>query len=389
MTGSKIYLGTALAYETEVRRAVGERLRDLHVAAQRVAWGVLMGERLGIDLEREVVPLVERFADEPAAHATIAVARAAQGRTDEMRRHIAEARERVSSSHPWAGMIAALDKLTTEGADLDLVEEEPGRCYRIYAAQALPGIPSANPNVATLLRMRSGELVCINPVAIDAALADRIRALGDLTHIIAPAKYHSEQVARVKALFPRARAWGVPAHRRYPGVRSVPFDGFLSDEAPLFPGELDQITMRGVDVGDVWLVDRASRTLIVTDAVFFTESIPGVDRYRTPFSQFYCWAWGVHDRVGIPSYQPPMWSDIRAYQASLRAALERDFDHIASCHGGWRCTRVGGKEALRNGVGWLLELDRTRALGLRGEFVRRHPRVFYRFARAQIVAAFS
>jgi hypothetical protein len=142
-----------------------------------------------------------------------------------------------------------------------------------------------------------------------------------------------------------------------------------------------------VDVGDAWLLDRASRTLITTDAVFLTSTrTGGSEAFATPFGTFYCWAWGVFDRVGIPSYQPAMWSDISAYQTSLKRAFELEFDHVASCHGPWRSIEGNARQKLADRLSWILELGRFSAMGHLGHFVRRHPRVFYSFAKEQIAA---
>jgi hypothetical protein len=265
------------------------------------------------------------------------------------------------------------------------LEDVPGRVYRVAADNLSPGKVFGSRGVGRFIRMRSGELVYVNPVPLTDEMGERIRALGDVTHIVLPAKYHSDHAIRAKHLFPKARLFGVPAQRDYPNLAHLPFDGFLMDDAPLFPGELDQVTMQGVDVGDVWFVDRASRTLLVTDALFVTR-LAGAEEFETPFGLFYNWAWGVHDRVGIPSYQPAMWSDIALYQASLRRALALDFDHLGSCHGSFRGIEGGAKEKLRERLGWLLELGRFGALRYLGDFVGRHPVVFYRFVKEQIAA---
>jgi hypothetical protein len=244
-----------------------------------------------------------------------------------------------------------------------------------------------NRGAARFFRMKSGELVLVNAVDFPDSVAEEVRALGEVTHIVAPAKYHSDHVPRARTLFPKARTWGVPGHRGYPGVAHIPFDGYLTDDVSLFPGELDHVALEGVDVGDVWLVDRASGTLLVTDAVFFTRfDVPDGADFTTPFSLFYTWAWGVFDRVGIPSYQPVMWNDLGLYQASLRRALALDFDRIASCHGSFRSVEGRAKERLQESLSWLLALGKLGGLAHVGDFVRRHPGVFYRLVKEQIAA---
>jgi hypothetical protein len=235
--------------------------------------------------------------------------------------------------------------------------------------------------------VKSGALVCINPVKMTAELVTRIKALGDVTHVIAPAKYHNENLAGALEAFPNAKAWGVPGHEGYDAVKDIPFEGLLRDDDPLFPDEIDQVTMHGLDLGDVWLVDRASKTAIVTDSVLVHA---WDDRYRTPFGAFYRWAWGLHGRdIGIPSYQPPMWKDLPAYQASIRRGLEHDFENVASNHGAWKCTDGDDKALLKRSVEWFLALDRIDGIRLVADFAWRHPGMTLRFVKEQIALARS
>jgi hypothetical protein len=382
---SKIYLGADIAQENEIVRALGKDVASLHVGAQRVAWGLLMGERVGVDLDATVKELLERHDDEPMAHVTVAVARFGQGKKDDAEKHLEHARERMRDDHPWRALVDSTRALTSFVSEPRLVEEDPARVYRVIAVKSAPGIDCANVNVATFLRVKSGALVCINPVKMTDELVRRIRKLGDVTHVIAPAKYHNENVLGALEAFPEAKAWGVPGHEGYDGVKDIPFAGLLRDDEPLFPDEIDQVTMHGLDLGDVWLIDRASRTAIVTDSVLVQARD---DRYRTPFGAFYRWAWGLHERdIGIPSYQPPMWKDLSTYQASMRRALEHGFDNVASSHGAWKCSDGDDKALLQRSVEWFLALDRIDGIRLVADFAWRHPKMTYRFVKEQIAVA--
>jgi hypothetical protein len=377
---SKIYLGSDIAHENDIVRAVGKDVSSLHVRAQRVAWGILMGERLGVDLDKEVDTLLARHHDEPMAHVTAAIARSSQGRNDDAAKHLERAREQSRPDHPWHSLVERAQSLSTHEHVQRLEETEVDRVYRVAAVRALAGIDSANINVATFIRMKSGELTCINPVAMTDDIVARVKALGDVTNVIAPAKYHNENVRSALAAFPKAKAWGVPGHEGYDLVKDIPFTGLLRDDAPLFPGEIDQITMHGLDLGDVWLLDRASKSLLVTDAIL----APAKD-YMTPFAAFYRWAWGLDGRdLAIPSYQPPMWKDLKAYQASVRRAFEQDFVNVASNHGSWHCAE---RKALASAYEWFLDLSKVDGVRLVADFAWRHPNMTYRFIKEQIAVA--
>jgi hypothetical protein len=79
-----------------------------------------------------------------------------------------------------------------------------------------------------------------------------------------------------------------------------------------------------------------------------------------------------------------MWNDLGAFQASLRRALALEFDHAASCHGPWRAVDGRANERLRESLTWLLDLSKLGGLGLLGDFVRRHPGIFYRLVKEQL-----
>jgi len=331
--------------------------------------------------------MLARHADHFAAHVAAAIARRAQRRESEAEAHIARARELVPAGHPWAKLVPSDVEWQAGPMEPKLELDEPDRVYRVASENRRAGAQFGSVSVGRFLRMRTGELVFVNPVELPNPLVERIRSLGEVTHIVLPSKYHSDHAASAHKLFPKARLWGVPAQRNYPGVAHLKFDGFLSDDAPLFPGELDQVTIRGVDAGDVWLLDRVTRTLITTDVLFVTRSsVPDADAFVRPFAIFYAWAWGVFDRVGIPSYQPAMWTNIAAYQASLKCAFALDFDNVASCHGSWRAVHGNARQELEQRLGWILELNRIRALRFLGDFVYRHPGVFFRFAKEMIAA---
>jgi hypothetical protein len=376
MALSPIYLGADADHEQQVRRAAGVDIARLHVLAQRAAWGIIMGDRVGVDLDGVVDRLLAEFGDQFAAQVTAAHVRVAQGRQDAAREHLKRARELVSAQHPWSELVPTEERWDRPAPAQTVEEVEPGRVYRVASQNTSAEKPISNPGVATFIRVRSGELVCINPVQMDDAVAARVRELGDVTHIVTPATFHFEYVPLAQRQFPKARTYGVPGQKGFGPVAHVRFDDYLDDAAPLFPGEIDQVTMRGVQVGDVWFIDRASGTVLITDSVFLARSAPGDDAVRGPFSDFYVWAWGIADRIGLPSYQPVMWQSLPEYQASLRRALEHEFLHAGSNHGSWHVLERDARDELRRSLAWLLDLSRLQGLGHVAGFVRRHPGMF-------------
>jgi hypothetical protein len=374
MSTSFLYLGLSPQAERAFRAQSACTLDELHWFAQRVCqYARASADHVQL---RKLLPRIEKqVGSHFLGQLTLAVAeRALQ---DEAAADAAWQRavELTPPDHPWACVVPKAALWRGVPNSPVLVEEEHGRVYRLVGETKAPGAVFGTLGVGRFIRVACGALVFVNPVPIPDQIRPQVQALGDVQHIIAPAKYHSEHVLAAKRLFPHAKAWGVPAHRGFARVADIPFDGYLDDDAPLLPGEIDQITLHGNDVGDVWLLDRKSSTLITTDALFYAAAN---DEYVTAFGSYYAWAWGVCGRNGVPSYQPPMWRDLVRYQAALKRAFAFEFEHVAYCHGAWRAIGERGSQRLQETLGWILELGKWDGLRLTLDFVRRHPRIVYR-----------
>jgi hypothetical protein len=380
MQTSRLYLGEPVDVEAALRADSPCNLGELHWLAQRVCQ---YARSASADRERlsKLLPRIDkRVGRHFLGQLTLAVAHRVLGNSAQADDAWAFARELAPSGHPWTRVVPDHARWTGSIPPPQLVEEEPGRVYRLVGETRPPGAAFGTLGVGRFIRLSSRALIFLNPVPVPEHVAAQVRALGQLQHIIAPAKYHSEHVMAARRAFPDAQAWGVPAHRGYAKVAGVAFDGLLDDNNPLFPEELDQVTLHGNDVGDVWLLDRASSTLITTDALFYSEA-PASSDYSTAFSSFYAWAWGVSGRNGVPSYQPPMWRDLPRYQEVLRRAFGLGFEHVAYCHGSWRAIENNGAKRLEDALRWITQLSRLDGARLTLDFVRRHPLVVYRALR--------
>lgn len=377
---SLLYLGQDKEFEASLQAQSPCRLTELHWFAQRVCQHARDPGANRAATAKLVPRIAGRIGEHFLGQLTLAIAHHLLGEATLAEEAWRRAARNTPPGHPWAHVVTELPPWIHASPPPRLVEEEYGRVYSVVGETRPPGASFGTLGVARFIRVTSGDLILINPVPMTDEIARQVRDLGRVAHIIAPAKHHFEHVMSARRLFPNAQAWGVPAHRGYSRVAGVAFDGFLDDEAPLLPHELDQITFHGNDVGDVWLVDRASSTLITTDVLFYAS--PSTEApYSSPFATFYAWAWGVCARNGVPSYQPPMWRDLRRFQAALEIALKMPFEHVAYCHGSWRAIAEHGKSAMRQALGWLLELRHRDALRLTLDFVHRHPVVVYRALR--------
>ncbi|HEX6272005.1 MAG TPA: hypothetical protein VFZ53_03160 [Polyangiaceae bacterium] len=379
MRTSKLYLGMSGQFESDVRRRVGANLDELHRLAQRICQAALAPARASRDLP-PVIQILERRAGECfMGQLSRAFGFRLLGREDDADRAFRRATELVPDGDPWSHLVPDTAEWRAPTRPAALVEEEPGHVYRIAGETRAEGAVFGTLGVGRFLRMQSGELVYVNPVPLADEVVAEVRRLGSVAHVIAPAKYHFAHVTGAARAFPGARVWGVPAHRGFARVARIPFDGYLDDAAPLYPGELEQLTIDGNDIGDVWLLYRRTRTLMTTDALFFAGPVAAdAADFDSPFRRFYAWAWGVADRTGVPSYQPPMWRDLRAFGASLARAFDLEFDTVAYNHGSWRAIPREGREQLRAALGFVTKLKTLDALRLTFDFVRRHPGFTYR-----------
>jgi len=375
-----LFLGADDAYvEAQMQAAAGDGV-ELFALCQRIIWGLFLRPRVQIDVDAAVEQLMQGHAEDFVAQLLTSMVRRTQGRDAEADAHLARSRALLVPEHPWAGLMPSL-----EPQPADRVREvHAGRVYCLDGAVEMSNLaPFTNGNTATLIRTADGGLTLINPVPMDAVAVEQMRELGDVRHIVAPTAHHYTQVARAKELFPGARVHGVPGHRGNPECSMDLFDDVLDDERPLFPGEIDQFTLEGCQVGDVLLLDRETRTLMVHDNIFvcILDHLPPVHELSA-FGSLYVWAWGTWGRVALPAYQPLLWNDLPRYQACMRRVLDQEIDNLGSSHGGFDLVMGDAGERLRSSLSWFLEVDQARHGALFTSFAERQPELMAQLSRA-------
>ncbi len=176
----------------------------------------------------------------------------------------------------------------------------------------------------TLLRLPSGGLAVISPLAVDDALAATIEAWGPVEHLVAPNRFHHLFVAVAAARWPKAKVWlspGLPSKR--PDLR---YDALLGvDGGP--PG-LEVVRIEG----SPWLEECAvfhppSGTLVVTDLVFHVLEPSGC--LTAPI----LWLVGAHRRFAQGLEVKALVWDRAAAAASVRRLLALDVQRVVMAHG--------------------------------------------------------
>ena len=126
----------------------------------------------------------------------------------------------------------------------------------------------------TVIRLASGELFLHSPIAFDAALAEQLRAMGKVRHLISPNQFHYAHIGEWQRAFPDTIAWASPRARQRARSRHVEiqFDRNLDPAPPAdWNAEIDQILIPGGIFKEFAFFHRPSRTLVLTDTIMNLE----------------------------------------------------------------------------------------------------------------------
>jgi glyoxylase-like metal-dependent hydrolase (beta-lactamase superfamily II) len=201
----------------------------------------------------------------------------------------------------------------------------------IWAGEAvydiMPGGPMKFHQVVRVIRLQSGGLVVVNPVALTDELQGQINALGPVEFLVTQTAFHYMFIAPWQAAWPQAKLIGPQAHREKAEVQGLAYAGYLDDAAPFAGGEIEQVHFDGHAFDETALYHAPSRSLLLTDMVLSGKEP------RTRFIDFYCWLWGQHRACGCLAYHRLLTQDAGALRASLEAVAAWDFEQILGGHG--------------------------------------------------------
>jgi hypothetical protein len=196
----------------------------------------------------------------------------------------------------------------------------------------------------TVIRLASGGLVLINPIALDPELRAELDALGPVQAVIAPNSMHHLFLGPALAAYPGARGFAAPgAIAKHPELKLEPIP-----ERPdlLWAGDIDHFELAGApQLGEVAFLHRSTRTLILTDWMFYFERSPE-------------WFTGLYLRLAGALGKPVMTPVMRKLvtdRPAARGAVERllawDFDRVVVAHRDILAS--GGKQAVRAATSWI------------------------------------
>ncbi|KAM6506738.1 hypothetical protein FALCPG4_003990 [Fusarium falciforme] len=223
----------------------------------------------------------------------------------------------------------------------------------------------------TVVRLRSGALVVVSPVALTATSREAISSAGgDVKYIVAPNLEHYLHIAAWKAEFPNASLivpQGLPEKcEKKPALRDTQFDVVItgSTSEPTVSQEFDDEFfveyVEAIASHDIVLLHKPTCTLIEADLLF---NVPAKEQFfkseDSPTSGFFN---GLVGRV-FSAEAPATWqkrlgwyvlgaSDRSKFRQSLGRIHAWDFDRIVPCHGD--VIENGAKEVFETVFEWYL-----------------------------------
>jgi len=202
--------------------------------------------------------------------------------------------------------------LTPLGEDIWIVDGPTIDFYRIPF-----------PTRMTVIRLANGDLFLHSPIAYTEALAEELKRLGTIRHLVSPNWIHYAYIADWQRHCPDTVAWASPGVRERAQSREVEitFDRDLEDApATDWAGEIDQLIVRGSKAHtEVVFFHQKSQTLVLTDLI---ENMHAKDLplWVRPFA----WVAGIL----APNGKMPLdiWMSFSGNRDKLRDALTRMLD---------------------------------------------------------------
>jgi len=214
----------------------------------------------------------------------------------------------------------------------------------VAAPQRFLGLPIGTR--MTVVQLKGGGLFLHSPVPLTPELQAGLAALGEVSAIACPNRYHHLHVKGYMETFPQAQVYaapGLPKKRK-----DLRFHGVLGEKAPrLWEKDLEQTLIKGMPaLSEVVFFHPASRTLISTDLCF---NYPPAESfwmrlYRQKIQDYdgkFCMARLIKFTV----------RDRQALKSSCDRILKWDFDRITVTHG--EVLESGGRKAFQNAIDWL------------------------------------
>ncbi|MCC7537113.1 MAG: hypothetical protein IT379_12905 [Deltaproteobacteria bacterium] len=323
---SVFLLGCDVDAERALEEPLGGDAARFFVLAQRAVWGMTQPDVVRANVDAALGALIRSHGGAFPAHLLAAWVwhDRDRSRADDA---LARARAMATPGHALAYLLPSDEAWRCVRPDQRLEEVVEGRMWRARHWLTMRGSTLLITSTATLVRTDGGDLLLVNPVALDGPTRDAIAALGPVRWIVTQGRAHSAHIDDARRAFPEATVLGTPGHLRHPPAAHVELDDVLGTYRGL-PAELELLPIDGHVFREWLLVHRPTRTLIVQDLVGY--GLPGDP--ATCVGRLYAFAFGLVHRIGLMSYSVAFWENLPALRDSLRRVRDTAFDQVVGAH---------------------------------------------------------
>jgi len=197
----------------------------------------------------------------------------------------------------------------------------------------------------TVVRLANGDLFLHSPIAFDAGLAEQLRTMGTVRHLVSPNQFHYAHIGEWGRAFPDAVTWASPRVRRRARARGI--DVQFKRDLPINPpdewrDEIEQTVVPGGYFGEFVFFHKQSRTLMLADTILNLE----LDKLGQPW-RFAAWLTGMYYPDGgiFFGMRLPLLLQRRKTRAAVGKMLAWRPECIIVSHG--RCFEANGSAVLR------------------------------------------
>lgn len=177
----------------------------------------------------------------------------------------------------------------------------------------------------SVVRLASGGLFVLSPVALDEATKKQVDALGEVRAVVAPSIFHHLHVGAWMAAYPKAVFGACPGleWKR----KDLAWSFVLGDQPhPIWAGELGQVYFSARRENELDFYHAKSKTLLVTDGLLNLRDHP--KRSTRIVAKLM-----GNTAPGVGWMEPLMVRDRKLARRQVDRLLGFDFDKIVLAHG--------------------------------------------------------
>ena len=352
-TLSSLFTGMDRNEDARISRIIQGDAATFIALVQRIVWGLSQAEIFRVDLDNTLNRLQRQFGECFATHLYTAYALSARDPCT-ADAALSRAKAMVAPDHSLAYLLPSDSEWNCEVPEQQLVEVIPDRVWRIEGYFPMAGTPFLISSLGTIVRLQNGELVFVNPVAINDSIAARVSEIGAVRFIVSQGKVHSRYIESAKIRFPAAKNLGTPGHLTHPSSASIRFDGLIGTGETLLPDEFAQFPIEGNALEEVVLLHHPTGLLIFQDLIGHNRL---TGQGRSFCGRLYGFAFGLDNRIGFLGYQPMMWTNLKQFQSALQSIRNADYTCVTGAHWPVLPDDGAGRKAFDTALDWAIKLQ--------------------------------